>query len=402
LRVVHVHASLQEKEPSAVTIEEFLASNRTDLPAIQAEADRVLGLKADEALLAVGSLVEGLGSRKSDLDLFWITPRSAAELPPEMSITLVVNRCLVDVRVLRVVEIENLLDRFAAWCSQPWNTMREAKFPIDDRVLLHRLLSGLLLNEKQKAAMEGWRPARDDLARLKLHMARHASRTIQVDMVGYRDHGDFHSLVFAAQEGLGHTIDALLAGYGYTNPQPRWRSRILRRIPKRWEQALPLRPSGLPPAELYWRLHRAPKLADEKLAVEHAARIVSFSRGVFKWAEGILLRQDERGPRATNWSRVERVARGRRLPYLDLDVDFASVDGGVVMGRLNEFGESVALSPREFAAALLFDGTTTVREAEMAIQQGRSGNGASALVKNLIARLDAAKFILRPAVDLNG
>jgi hypothetical protein len=399
LRVVHVHASLRTNEPGAVTLDEFLASNGTTLPAIQAEADRVLGLKADEALLAVGSLVEGLGSRKSDLDLFWITPRSAAELPPEVSLTLVVNQCLVDVRVLRVTEIENLLGRFRAWCNQPWDTMREAKFPIEDRLLLHRLLSGLLLSKKQKRVMEGLRPAPDDLARLKLHMARHASRTMQVDMIGYRDHSDFYSLVFAAQEVLGHTIDALLAGHGFTNPQPRWRSRFLRRIPKDWEQALQLRPSGLPPAELYWRLHRAPKVADEKSAVEHAARVVSFSRGVFKWAEGILLRQKEQQPRATNWSRVRRVARDRRLPYLDLDVDFATFDDGVVMGRLNEFGETVELSPREFAAALLFDGTTTVREAEMAIQQGRSGNGASTMVKNLIARLDAAKFILRPAVN---
>ncbi|MFL6245042.1 MAG: hypothetical protein ACJ74H_03385, partial [Thermoanaerobaculia bacterium] len=214
-----------------MTLEAFLALKRTNLQAILALVDEQLGLRSDEALLAVGSLVEGLGSSKSDVDLFWITPRGADELPPQSTLTIIAGECLVDVRILKVSDLQHLLGRFSAWCAQPWSTMLEAKFNLDDRLLLHRLLRGRPLSKTHQAVVEPLQPARDDLARLKLNIARHTSRTIQVDMIGYREAGDFRSLVFAAQEVLGHAVDGLLAGYGQTNPQPRWRSRILGSVP---------------------------------------------------------------------------------------------------------------------------------------------------------------------------
>lgn len=378
-----------------MTLETFLASKQTNLATIVALADAQLKLRSGEALLAVGSLVEGLGSSKSDVDLLWITPRADNEIPPDHTLTLVAGRCLVDVRLLRESHLQNLLGRFTTWCREPWDVTREAKFSLDDRVLLHRLLRGRLLNRRNPRVMDGRRPVLDDLARLKLHMARHASRTIQVDMIGYREAGDYRSLVFAAQEVLGHAVDGLLAGYRQTNPQPRWRSRILGLLPPNWERALRLRPSGLTPAELHWHLHRAPERPDASPAIEHAARVVSFSRAAFLWAERQLLRPRRPTLPAAAWPRVKRRPDEPRLPYLELDVDFAPAGRGIVMGRLNEFGESVALSAREFAAVLLFDGLTTMREGQIAIRQPRGAGVASRSMNDLIARLDEAKFILR-------
>src|SRR6202008_2286814 len=99
-------------------------------------------------------------------------------------------------------------------------------------------------------------PTREGLLRLKLHVARQAARTIQVDMAGLRDAGDHRSLAFAAQELMGHAIDAMLAAYGLSNPLLKWRSRLLERVPRDWELAMSVAPSGLTAGDRIWRLLR--------------------------------------------------------------------------------------------------------------------------------------------------
>ena len=115
------------------------------------------------------------------------------------------------------------------------------------------------------------------------------ARTIQVDMVGYRDAGDHRSMVFAAQELLGHAVDGFLAGFHLTNPTPKLRSRLLERLPVDWGERLMLRPTGLSASELVWQLHRAPAAPTKKLALDHACRIATFARSAFTWAECELI-----------------------------------------------------------------------------------------------------------------
>jgi len=56
-----------------ITMEQFLASRDADLSGIVTSAQATTGLEATDVLLLVGSLVEGLGNSKSDLDLILIT-----------------------------------------------------------------------------------------------------------------------------------------------------------------------------------------------------------------------------------------------------------------------------------------------------------------------------------------
>lgn len=374
-----------------MNLEELLVSRGTDLPSVVAKVHETIGLRSDEVLLAVGSLAEGLGNSKSDVDLLWITPRDESGLPEKHELTLVVGRCVVDVRVLRLAELEELLARFEAWAQRPWNTTHAVKFTMEERTLLHRLIHGQLLHEDQGGQLASRKPSSLALARLKLHIARHMARTIQVDMVGYRDSGDFRTLVFAAQELLGHAVDALLAGYQFTNPVSKWRSRLLERVPSDWEQSLSSRPTGLTAGEVFWRLHRAPERPEERPVFEHAFRITTFARAVFLWAEFQLVRGSDERPEPITWPQVERQPEDSPLPYLDLDVDYHVRDGGVAIARLNEFGVMVEISMREFALVLLLDGTTTVREAK-AIHGSSGGEVASTVVERLLSVLGQARF----------
>jgi hypothetical protein len=370
-------------------ITEFLRNRNADLPAIVANAQKSVGLDRTDILLAVGSLAEGLGNSKSDLDLLLITPREADVLPSR-EVALVVGKCLSDIQVLPLLKLEEILARFDAWAALPWDITHAANFTLDDRRLLHRLLHCSVIFEGENSRFTALKPAQDELARLKLQVARHMSRTIQVDMAGNREAGDYSSLVFAAQDLLGHAVDALAAGHHLTNPTAKWRSRILECLPVNWERALGTRPTGLSAAQLFWYLHRAPEQPDRGLALEHAFRIATFARAVFAWAERRLLGRTAEAEDPIAWPRVERKPQDTPLPYLDLDVDFSERDGQVSIGRLNEFDDPLDLSLREFEITLLFDGLTTAREAEIAVCGDYSDEAEQRLVDGVISRVARA------------
>jgi predicted nucleotidyltransferase len=372
-----------------MNLEEFLTLRGTDLPAVVAAVEAKFNLDAADLVLAVGSLVEGLGNSKSDVDLLLVTPRDAGELGVTGDVTVVVDRCLVDVRVLPLAEARALLDRFAGWAQRPWDVTHSAKFAIDERTLLHRLHHGAPLYQGDRCTVIERLPSQLDLARLKLHVARQNSRTIQVDMVGYREVGDHRSLVFAAQELLCQAVDALVAGYGLTNPLTKWRSRLLDLLPADWASGLMIRPTGHTAGEHVWRLHRAPEWPDEATALRHALAISAFTRAVFVWADLRLLGGSGQAQRAS-WDAVQRHEQDTALPFLDFDVDFALTRDGAMIARLNEFGRPLGLSPAEFALVLLFDGTTTAREAAAAVH----GTGAvePGAVTRLVAQVRDAGF----------
>ncbi|ABD89412.1 hypothetical protein [Rhodopseudomonas palustris] len=355
-----------------MNMDEFLRLRGADVAAVVAKVAETVGLEAGDTLLAVGSIVEGLGNSKSDLDLFLITPRAEGAMPAHDSVVLVVGKCLIDLRALRSTEYGDLFSRFESWSRAPWNVTQAVKFTLDERTLLHRVLHGVPLYSGHGDRVAMPIPQSISLARLKFHVARQMARTIQVDLVGYRENRDYRSLGFAAQEVLGHAADALCAGYKMTNPLTKWRSRMLERVPFDWENALTMRPTGLTAGELVWNLHRAPAQPDEKLSLEHALRIVAFARAVFLWAELNLVNDSVAKPELNDWPQSTRQGPEPILPHLQFDVDFFLVDGRVTVARLNEFGEALDVLPREFALVLLCDGTTTVHEAEMVVYGHRT------------------------------
>jgi hypothetical protein len=376
---------------------EFLHLKDVDLSATMAGAQASVGLDPDDLLLAVGSLAEGLGNSKSDFDLILITPRDAAFVPAH-DVALVVGTCVFDIQVLPLRKLKAGLARFATWAALPWDITRIADINIDDRRLLHRLLHCSVVFEGEASDLAALQPSRAELARLKLQVARHTSRTIQVDMAGNLEAEDYASLVFASQDLLGHAVDALAAGHHLTNPTAKWRSRLLQRLPTNWEAALGIHPTGLNAAQLFWSLHQAPERPDRAPALGHALRITTFARAVFAWAERRLLGATARARAPVSWPHVDRTHGDICLPHLNFDVDFWAHDDRVILGRLNQFDEPLALTPHEFEIALLFDGATTAREAELVVRGAYAGKAEHRLVDQVMVRVAAAGFSVGPDV----
>jgi len=346
-----------------MNIDQYLQRGGAELDSVIAQVNAEVGLRSGDVLLAVGSLAEEMGTSRSDLDLLLITDRPKNKFPAVNHVPVIVGGCLMDVQLWRIADFQDLVARFQAWAQTPWRVSHAADFSVEERSLLHRLIHCRVLQEdKQKRVMTGL-PARRDLARLKLHVARHQARTVQVDMAGYREVGEYETLAFAAQELLGYATDALLAGYEMTNALTKWRSRLLGLLPDGWDRSLGIRPTGLTAQQHVWNLHRAPERPDQKSVLEHAFRITAFARVAFLWSE-LRLVQNSIKAEPANWRRVPINTRAARLPYLDFDVDFFMGDDRFFLARLNEFAEPIEVSPREIRLALLFDGKTTVREAQ--------------------------------------
>jgi hypothetical protein len=343
---------------------DFLSRRGTDVISVIESVKNTIGLGPKDLLLAVGSIVEGLGTNKSDLDLFLISQRT---IPAQDSRTMVVGKCLIDLRLVSLSGYVALCSRVEDWSRAQWNVTQAVKFSLDNRTLLHRALHGRVLYNGSANDIALPMPQNSTLALLKLNVARQMARTIQVDMVGYCEIGDYRSLCFAAQELLGQVVDALCAGHLLTNPLLKWRSRMLDRLPVDWERSLTMRPSGVPASEFVWRLHCGPEVPDEKSSVEFALRITTFARVVFSWAELHLIGESSSKHELQDWPLNDWSSQVPTLPQLIFDVDFVFSGGHVKVARLNDFGGSIDVLPDEFALVLLCDGATTVREAEIVI-----------------------------------
>ncbi|HLL46536.1 MAG TPA: hypothetical protein VK399_07495 [Longimicrobiaceae bacterium] len=379
----------------AMDLEEYLGSRGVDPAALVDQVHAKIGLLPEDVLMAVGSLVEGLGTTKSDLDLVLITSRPSEQQPPGGELAVVVGSLLADVRVLPASEIADLVERVEEWNRSPWDVTHATRYTTKERLLLHRLIRGRRLAEGAGTGGIPW-PRVEVLAKLKLQVARQHARTVQVDMAGHRDVGDWRSLVFAAQDLLGAAVDALTAGYLLTNPYSKWRSRLLEAVPDEgWEEVLGVRPTSLSAGERVWRLHHIPPRPEREAALEHALAISAFARAVFVWAERrlILTSAPAAGARRP-WTALEARLDEPRLPYLDFDVDYRLMGDEGFLGRLNEFGALVRLTPAEFALALLFDGTTTLSEAN-AVFAGEVSEGEQRPAQALVSRL-AANSLLSP------
>ena len=121
---------------------DFLSYKGISLEDILEEAKKCLRLASGDVLIVCGSLVEELGNQKSDLDLILITARQDIPFTSLNDVTIIVKQCVIDIRVIFYSQVEQLLDRFNHWSSQPRQPRSAKQFSFPESKLLHRLCTG--------------------------------------------------------------------------------------------------------------------------------------------------------------------------------------------------------------------------------------------------------------------
>jgi hypothetical protein len=382
-----------------MNIVEYLHNHGIALPRLVAEIGAAVGIASDDVLLAAGSLVEGLGNAKSDIDLVLLTSRNDIAFSSLDCVALLFGNCLIDIKVIQHAEVDALLHRFADWAAQPRQPRNAMDFTYDDRIVLHRLWSGMVLHGEARFEALHRGLNRATLAQHKLDCARFMASTLQIDLAGFSLAGDALSMPFAAQDLLGYTADALLAGFGLLSPNPKWRARLLERIPASWREEMPGRPADLSAVRTFVTLHRAPGDISVANAFEHAVRIVGFSRAVFPWMEYRLLGGTEAIPWQLPAARADENASGRRLPVLGLDVQVSYRDGRFELWRLNEPDTVHAVSPLAYSVVCLCDGATLEGEALDWVARLVGARQAETIVDEVLSTLRYGRFEAEKPID---
>ncbi len=372
----------------------FLAAKDTSLGAVAQYANQRIPFGDGDVLLAVGSLVEGLGGERSDLDLLLITRRTPADLPEGGNLSWASGKCLVDMRALAWNDMELLVARLDHWAARSWDVTRAPRFTIDERTLLHRLWSGVVIEWSRAGSPSHPQPDAANLVRLKQHVARQDARTIQVDMAGLAIAGDHRSLAFAAMQLMGNAIDVIVAAHGMTNPLVKWRSRLLASLP---DDAGPIADmhDGVSVSDRVWDLVRFPHECDDRSVSLFAHRIVGFARAAFAWAE---CRQ-----RGIEWGGL--MPRADAIPpqpfVLSFDTDFALLpeddrrgdDQSVRLARLNAFDGGIDLTLADFRALMRYEMTVLDGFASTAVHREAA---VGAVPTGLFGDLNAARLLAAP------
>lgn len=337
-----------------------LAARGLTVEVLRAAVASKLALLPDDLLLACGSVVEGLGNAKSDVDLMLITRRDDPRRDLEREQLLAIGANWVDVRVHSRQSVDRLLDRLAAWAVQTDNPRLAKAFGYDDQKILHRLFHGLAL-----AGTSEWRtltermPA-NALARHMVDWSLYFAETHQLDLAGFASENDAPSMRHAARLLLGHCLDICLALHGLTHPNTKWRARMLQQLQPDWERVLPGRDSGLSALLLWLRLESF----EERSVVAQCHHICTFARRVLPIARVTPVpRWRWNAPTRQSSVVAESAWTARRLPLLDLDIAVRSKDDAFEVFRLSSGREIFRLNTEQYAALTYFDGLTTYAEA---------------------------------------
>jgi hypothetical protein len=199
----------------------------------------VAAVRPSDTLLAVGSLVNGLGSSSTELDLLLLgtgAPSkgvSATVSSMSSSYYRVASGRTVKVRFCsddELYRIAETVDHFSQALIEPsaWANLPHLDEPT--QVLLHELRNGIVLTNASIA--QSWRETlRVDELHLyvaTLHLLRYAARRRSVFQ--QLQDGDPENARWMLVECLEAILAGALAAAGETNPRRRWHLRLARRL----------------------------------------------------------------------------------------------------------------------------------------------------------------------------
>lgn len=199
----------------------------------------IAAVRPSDTLLAVGSLVNGLGSSSTELDLLLLgtgaPSKGVAATVSSMSSSFyrVASGRTVKIRFCsdhELYRIAETVDHFSQALIEPsaWANLPHLEEPT--QVLLHELRNGIVLTNASIA--QSWRETlRVDELHLYVavqHLLRYAARRRSV--LQQLQDGDAENAQWMLAECLEAILAGALAAAGETNPRRRWHLRLARRL----------------------------------------------------------------------------------------------------------------------------------------------------------------------------
>jgi len=211
--------------------DEFCSYHHIDLKDAYAALASYTELQPGEVLYLSGSLAEGLGNTKSDLDAFLITDRTL-DLPTHGTIIIVpFEACIIDLELWSTSKAANAITLLQA-CphAEERDPRLSLRFRHGDLAFLHRLLVGYPLTENHAFRSLQSRVDSRAVSRIIFDQSSAVIAGLVTDIAGLLQAADHDAAAVLAQRLLGFILDAVLAVQGNTNPSQKWRFQKLRHL----------------------------------------------------------------------------------------------------------------------------------------------------------------------------
>lgn len=187
------------------------------------------------AAFAAGSLVEGIGNTRSDIDLYVLTEDEVdtdgfVDTASGSDVTIdFLDGQRVDLETWRRSRLESLVERFAAF--DPRHSKLYLAFSRHEIEFFHALLSGVALEGAE--LLEKYRTvvSPERFCAAMRHMALDASEGFVEDCLGALESDDLATATLMLRASQDGVVDALLAAHGVTNAKLfKWRQVFLDRV----------------------------------------------------------------------------------------------------------------------------------------------------------------------------
>jgi hypothetical protein len=218
-----------------------------------------------------GSLVEGLGNRNSDVDVFVIgeaapSGESVGQIEGCTTSMHYVDTRRVDYQYWTDAQVDEVVRRLDG----------DADLAIGELVFLHRLRTGVAIAGAARLDALRARVPFDRLASCQREVARIDVDNALEDLYGMIDDGDHELALLRSRDLLDAALDAFRFTLGDTNPRGKWRIKIVAGLA---DQA-----PELDLVERYWAL--LPARRDD--AVPQLKACIAFANEVIEWLEARL------------------------------------------------------------------------------------------------------------------
>jgi len=211
--------------PVPVEKPDLAAITESKLAAVQPVTAQLLSAEDSVDAYFGGSLMAGLGTTRSDVDLFMITDRVDGPLPAQH----ILDRQRLDVELRRLSDIERLLDKFATYriVDGDWSQALPVE-DLDDAVRLaySRPATPDGLASRLRAAMRDRLPV---LTQVLITRASVAALGAMEDMFGAREMGDWGAAGMLSRTVLLEALHAYFVGCGDPYLGHKWTYAKLRR-----------------------------------------------------------------------------------------------------------------------------------------------------------------------------
>lgn len=342
-----------EKLASYFALDDFLSATGVSHEKLLVAIVGALPIEDDDAVLLSGSVTERLATSYSDIDVLVVTRHSHVLGAIDNGKFLNFRGLRLDVKAVAIDEVDHHIARVSEWIDSGANSTKVNQFGFQDMVLLLRLTTSVSLRANE--AVQGWkqRSLMSDLSTVKLADAVRSFETGQVDLVGLAADQDWSSLVYNASRVLDYGFDAVLAGFGEPNRSPKWRPRLLRRLPVHWADGISGQRIFGNAVDFLFQLSRPPTTLNAQSCLAYACKIVTWVRRAVPSAHAGF-----RPPTLPTPQQAISIPETPTtpLPCLDLDVSVRWTGSVFEVFRAQARKDPIRLDWKQFDILAHFDG----------------------------------------------